>query len=112
MGDSDNKNNKKHTPEEYRLIKAGRILVTENATLATKLTIASAFQSMWIKAYDALLHHGINMRDLPEYHDNAALERALEVGIETEGGSRVLDYIKRVANAIDARVRRKGFREV
>lgn len=112
--DSDKKNNNnKHTAQERRYVQEARALTEANKGLTNKLTIASAFTSMWIKAYDALRHHSVDMRELPEYSDHAALDRALEVGVENvEGSGRVMAYITRVCNGIDAAVRRKGFRKV
>lgn len=111
--DSDKTKKNKHSAAELRYIQEARALTVENAGLTHKLSIAAAFMSMWIKAYDALKHHSVDMRELPEYSDHAALDRALEVGVENvEGSGRVMAYITRVCNGIDAAVRRKGFREV
>lgn len=104
--------NNKNTPEQIRFITEQAALQKKNDTLVTRLTLASAFHTMWVKAFDALLYHGVNVRKLPEYNDHAVLDRALEVGIEHGGDSRVMEYIKRVESGIRAAIRRKGIKEV
>lgn len=102
----------KNTPEQIKFITEARALQDKNAKLTIRLTLASAFHTMWVKAFDALLHHGVNVRSIPEYNDHARLDRALEVGVEHDGGSRVMDYIKRVENGLRAAIARKGFKQV
>lgn len=65
-------------------------------------------------AYDALLHHSINYRNLPEYKDpDDRLEKALGNGVSVEEGKEgVMGYIERVSNGIAAAIRRKAFRKL
>jgi hypothetical protein len=80
--------------------------------LSVRLNLAQAFISMWMRAYDALLHHQVNVRDLPEYKNDALLDEGLKHGSLEQGRNSILEYIKRVENGIAAAVRRKGFRKV
>lgn len=86
-------------------------LTDENNMLSIRLSIASAFMSLWIKAYDALLHHGINVRSLKEYRDSALLDAALRGDLET-GQSGILEWIKRVEHGVSASIKRKAFKEI
>lgn len=88
-------------------------LVQENRILQVRLTLAQAFLGMMHTAYDALLHHSINYRNLPEYSDSTLLDKALGNGVSVEEGKGgVMGYIERVTNGIAAAIRRKGFRKL
>lgn len=97
--DNDNKNN-------------ADTLATENRILSVRLNLAQAFTSMWLRAYDALLSHSINVRDLNEYKDTTLLDRGLKEGSLEEGRGSILEYIKRVESGIVAAIRRKTMRKV
>lgn len=79
--------------------------------LACRMLMAQAFAQMLIKAYDALLHHSINFRNLPEYKDQTLL-LAAEKLVLLEGRNKYLLWIERVEHGIDAAIRRKTFRQV
>ena len=84
----------------------------ENRKLGIRLQLAQAFVGMLTRAYDALLHHGVNYRDLKEYKDNTAiLDEAGSLPI-TEGRSRFLSWMARVESGITAAIRRKTFRRL
>lgn len=87
--------------------------VQENAILHTRLNLAMAFQQLLHTAYDALLTHGVNYRSLPEYKDSTLLDEALgnDTNIQT-GQAKIMAYIERVRNGINAAVRRKGLRRL
>lgn len=71
--------------------------------------MANAATEMYRRAYDALLHHGINFMSLPEYKNDTLLDEADKLVIQ-EGRSKYLLWIERVCNGIDAAVRRKQFK--
>lgn len=103
----------KTTPEEQKLLDEQRALYTENVRLTSRLNMARAMVGMYIKGYAALLLHGVDMRKLPEYQDDATLDRAYELGAAAgTAGERVIEYCKRVCNAVDAAVKRKNLHPV
>jgi len=59
-------------------------------------------------AYEALLYHRINYRDLPEYKDSRLLDEARKLE-PSRASSKYLLWIERVYNAVDAAIRRKQF---
>jgi hypothetical protein len=71
--------------------------------------MAQAYGQMKCVAYDALLHHGINYRDLPAYKDTTLLAEA-EGLVLAEGRAKYMLWMERITNAIDAAIRRKTFR--
>lgn len=87
-------------------------LVIENKLLSTRLRLAHAFQSLVLQGYDALLHHGVNYRELPEHKDTTLLDKGLNHGDLHQGEAHVMEWIKRVGHGIVAKVRRKGIKEV
>ncbi len=103
-----NKNNNNKTLERLGLVS----VEAENRLLSVKLNIAHAFISMWLRAYDALLSHQVNVRDLPEYRDQKLLDEGLGKGDLEQGRNKVLEYIKRVESGIMAAIRRKSMRRV
>jgi hypothetical protein len=111
---TDNKNNNttsKTSPQQQKFIDEQAAIVKANRLLTIRLALAQAFHSMWIRAYDALLHHQVNVRDLPEYKDSKLLDKALESDLE-KGQGLIVDYLKKVESGINAAVRRKSFRKV
>jgi hypothetical protein len=86
-------------------------LVTENRIMGIRLTLAQAWAKLLMYAYDALLHHGVNYRQLPEYKDTSALDVALDDKTSMEQGrGKVMGYLERLTNGITAAVRRKGMK--
>ena len=76
--------------------------------LSIRLQLAGAWISLWRRAYDALLHHGINVRTTKEFKDTSLLDAALEAKDIREGQGSILEYLKRVESGLNAAVRRKG----
>ena len=70
-----------------------------------------AFAQMLDRAFDALLYHQINYRDLPEWKDTRLLEEAQQVTL-SRGHARYIEWIKRVESGIRAAINRKGMRKV
>ena len=81
-------------------------------TLSVRLTLAQAWVGFLLKAYDALLYHRINYRDLPEIKDTRMLDDATKQKDIRFGQVKIMDYLKRGENAILAKVRRKGIKEI
>jgi hypothetical protein len=86
-------------------------LTKENQVLGVRLTLAQAFVRLLQVAYDALLYHGVNFRDLREYKNDQDLEVAAKLPI-TDGRNRIVAWMGRVESAILAAQRRKGIRKV
>lgn len=84
-------------------------LTRENGDLKTRLHLAQAFGQILNKAYDALLHYGVNFKSLrtwslwerfSEHHESPV------VG-DTDKRERLYEWLTRVGRDIDAAVRRK-----
>lgn len=93
---------------EAALAKANK----ERDDLAQRLGMAQQAYQLMVKAYDALLYHGVNFRSLKAYE---FWEKFLHHGEKTPEGhkTRTLgDWIVKLRNDIDAAVRRKGIKEV
>ncbi len=87
-------------------------LVTENRILQVRLRLAQAFMGMWAAAFDALLTHGINFRNTPEYKDTDKLDKALDTENVEPGEQHVMSYIERVHSGIRAAIHRKRFTRI
>lgn len=77
-----------------------------------RLTMAKAFAKLLMKAFDALLHHGVNYKSLPEWqaytdHLDEIAKLPFHRGVQEH-----ISLMGRIGNAIDAAVRRKGFHVV
>jgi hypothetical protein len=70
-----------------------------------------AFAQMLERAFDALLHHGVNYRDLPEWKDHRLLDEAERLPL-TRGQERYIEWIKRLESGIRAAIHRKGMKTV
>lgn len=77
-------------------------------TLEVRLTLAQAWVSFQNYAYDSLLYHGVNYRDLKEYKDSTELDDAQKLTV-TAGRDKIVQWLGRVKSGIRAAVRRKGF---
>lgn len=75
-----------------------------------RLRLAQAWADMMTFAYDALLSHGVNFRNLPEYKDTTLLDRAANEEV-TLGENNIVEYMRRVKHGITAAIRRKGFKK-
>ena len=88
-------------------------LVKENRILNIRIRLAQYFQTMMVAAFDALLHHGVNYRELPEYKDADLLDKALGNGVDVaQGEPALVKWIERVHSGIKAAIRRKQFRRL
>lgn len=76
-----------------------------------RLRLAQAFVNMLLTAYDAMLTHGVNYKNLPAYKDTSLLDEASTLPIE-RGHDSFMTWMGRVHNDIKAAVRRKGFKKV
>lgn len=85
---------------------------SQNEELSIRLSLAGGWISLWRKAYDALLHHGVNVRTTKEFKDTALLDAALEAKDIREGQVSILEYLKRVESGLNAAVRRKALFKV
>lgn len=77
-----------------------------------KLGMAQQAYQLMVRAYDALLYHGVNFRSLKSYE---FWEKFLHQGEKTPEGHKVRtlgDWIVKVRNDIDAAVRRKSIKEI
>lgn len=93
---------------EAALAKANK----ERDEAVQKLGMAQQAFQLMTRAYDALLHHGVNFRTLKAYE---FWEKFLHHGEKTPEGHKtrtLSDWIVKVRNDIDAAVRRKSIKEV
>lgn len=77
-----------------------------------RLNLAQQAFQLMTRAYDALLHHGVNFRSLKAYE---FWEKFLHHGEKTPEGHKtrtLSEWIVKVRNDIDAAVRRKSIKEV
>ena len=79
--------------------------------LEARLTVAQALINLLLRAYDALLYHKVNYRDLPEYKDDVALDRARKMGM-SKAKITMLNWLARADRGIQAAVRRKQFKRM
>lgn len=70
-----------------------------------------AFAQMLDRAFDALLHHQVNYRELPEWKDRRLLDEAESLPL-TRGQERYIEWIKRVESGIRAAINRKLMKRV
>jgi hypothetical protein len=87
-------------------------LRSENRLLQVKVTLSEAALRLWMLGYDALLHHGVNMRTLKEFKDAEALDASDLKGNMEEGRNAIVGYLRRVEHAVTAAVRRKNMKQV
>lgn len=83
-------------------------LERENREQAVKLNILYAFIEMLRKGYDALLHHGVNYQNLPEYKRDKPLDHMQGRPLK-EAQAEAISWIGRVQSGIAAAIRRKQF---
>lgn len=77
--------------------------------LVARLTSAQAFGNFLLKAYDALLHYGINYKLLPEWvNGNATLDDARKLKPHAAQWT-IINWIVTMENALKAAIRRKQF---
>lgn len=76
-----------------------------------RLQMVTAYAQMVEEGYDALLHHKVNFRSLPEFKDTALLKQAAKLPL-SRGRDKYLHWISRMTSAIRAAVKRTTFRKV
>lgn len=84
---------------------------TPERVIRVRVSMIQAFAQMLDRAFDALLYHQINYRDLPEWNDTSLLDEAQSVSL-VRGHSIYIEWIKRVESGIRAAINRKGMRKV
>ena len=89
-----------------KLYEQNSILQKENRLHKTKLTILYGFIQMLRNGYDALLHHGVNYQDLPEYKRTSALDD-LEGKPLHEAQMDAVKWFQNIKSAVSAAIRRK-----
>lgn len=75
-----------------------------------RLTLAQMWIDLYTRGYDALLHYGVNFRDLPEYKESIP-DDAMKMPV-TEARNTIEKWMARLKNSLAAAVRRKGFKLV
>ena len=76
-----------------------------------RLSMFERWVDFWQRAYEALLHHGVNFRTLKEYRDTEILDKAAAMPPE-QGRNLVVRYINNLISAVDAAARRKQLKLV
>lgn len=77
-----------------------------------RLLMAKTAYKFLLEAYDALLHHGVNFKSLPEWQqDYDRLDEIAKLPFK-RGVQEYISWMGRVSNAVRAKVRRKGFHVV
>lgn len=79
--------------------------------IRARLLAARGYGQMMDQAYDALLHHNVNYRNLPEFKDQRLVEEAAKLP-PPRSADRYLLWMERLTNAIRAAVRRAGFKRI
>lgn len=93
-----------------RLDKEVAKLRKEVSVQGIRLLLAQAWIDLYTFGYDALLHYGVNFRDLPEYKESIP-DEAMKLPV-SEARNQIVMWMGRLKSAINAAVRRKGFRLV
>lgn len=76
-----------------------------------RIQLAQTFVDLVLYAYDALLSHSINYRNLPEWKDRTLMDRAAKEELSL-GQSSMIEWMRRVKHGIRAAIARKGMRQV
>ena len=74
--------------------------------MGIRITLAQAWLDLIHFAYDALLHYGVNYKDLPEYKNTDAVDAAQKMPI-SKGRDIILHWLSRAKSGINAAIRRK-----
>lgn len=83
----------------------------DRADLVARLMAAQEMGKFLLRGYDALLHYGVNFKNLPEWKDQSALDEAARLKPH-RGQEAIVHYFQRLTHALSAAVRRKQFRVV
>lgn len=73
-----------------------------------RLTLAQGWINLYVKAYDALLHYGINFKSLREYKEK--YPHGAENLPLTQSRDKFVSWFGRIESAIAAAIRRKAFK--
>lgn len=73
-----------------------------------RLALASAASRMLLKAYDALLHYGVNFRDTQAYKDQTLLDEGRRLPL-LRGQESLTEWMRQIERDIAAAVKRKSF---
>ena len=84
---------------------------TSEEVVRIRLSMAQAFVQLLQQAYDALLHYGINYKELPAYKDQRLLDDASKLPLR-RGQEAYISWITRVGSDINAAIRRKLFKRL
>jgi hypothetical protein len=84
-------------------------LQEENRVLHMRLSLAQRFVALLQRAFDALLYHGVNFRNLPEYQEDAPLDEANKLPL-AQGRDKMMRWMDRVESSINAAIRRKSWK--
>ena len=76
-----------------------------------RIQLAQTFVDLVLYAYDALLSHAINYRNLPEWKDSTLMDRAAKEELSM-GQSTMIEWMRRVKHGIRAAIARKGIKRV
>lgn len=96
--------------DKERLSKELAELRKEVNLQGVRLTLAQAWINLYTRGYDALLHYGVNFKDLREYKDEFPND-AMDMPV-TQARNVFVTWMGRLESAIHAAVRRKGFKLV
>ena len=77
--------------------------------LVSRLMACQALAQFFLKAYDALLHYGVNFKTLPEWKDQRDLDAARKLK-PNAAKTVIIGYFGRLESALSAAVRRTQFR--
>lgn len=102
-------NPKRHTKDIAELSNAEKD--AELKLLRVRFQLASGFVDLLRYAYDALLHYGVNYKNLPAYKDEALLDEARKLPA-SQGFDKFVEWMARVKHDIRAAINRKGFRKL
>lgn len=73
-----------------------------------RLTLAQGWINLYVRAYDALLHYGINFKTLREYKEK--YPHGAENLPLSQSRDKYVSWFGRIESAISAAIRRKGFK--
>lgn len=79
--------------------------------IRARLLMLVAYANMVDEAYDALVNHGVNYRELPDYKDRRLLERAERFPLN-QGAALYVQWMGKLVSSIRAAVKRTTFRKV
>ncbi len=88
-----------------------RLFGLNREDLVARLQAAQASIQAFLKGFDALLHHGVNMKSLKEWQDTTLLEEAAKLK-PRNALPKMIEWTSRLEKSIAASIKRKAFRDV